>query len=235
MIGMGLAILTTLAVTGGQRCFDMGVGPWRSWDRRHSWRRDGATHRDDRHAAIGGGVPLARRSRRGACCGGRALFARRLRYLCSRRRQYVHGNHQDTEPDRDEPGRRDRRHHLCRFDHRFRQTEREHVGRADSSARASSAQSSDRAPDRRACGLFRHRAGALDVLGDHGVVVHLRHHADHSHRRRGHAGGRLDAEFLFGLGGGGDRLHAGEYGAHHYGCAGWAPRAPSSPTSCARG
>jgi NAD/NADP transhydrogenase beta subunit len=33
--------------------------------------------------------------------------------------------------------------------------------------------------------------------------------ADHPDRRRRHAGRRLDAQLLFGLGGGGDGLHAG--------------------------
>ena len=44
---------------------------------------------------------------------------------------------------------------------------------------------------------------ALGVLGHRRPELRLRHHAHHSHRRRRHAGGGLDAEFLFGLGGGG--------------------------------
>ena len=40
--------------------------------------------------------------------------------------------------------------------------------------------------------------------------------ADHSHRRRRHAGRHLDAEQLFGLGGRRHRLHAGKSAADHY-------------------
>ena len=40
--------------------------------------------------------------------------------------------------------------------------------------------------------------------------------ADHPDRRRGHAGRDLDAQQLFGLGGGGDGFHAGQYGDDHH-------------------
>ena len=46
-------------------------------------------------------------------------------------------------------------------------------------------------------------------------VVPLRNSAYRSDRRRGHAGGHLDAELLFGLGRGRYRLHAVEFGADH--------------------
>jgi len=64
-----------------------------------------------------------------------------------------------------------------------------------------------RHPDR-ADRLFHHGPAGMDLLGDCRSQLRLRHHAHHPHRRRRHAGGGVDAEFLFGLGGGGHRLHA---------------------------
>jgi NAD/NADP transhydrogenase beta subunit len=50
-------------------------------------------------------------------------------------------------------------------------------------------------------------SGVLFILALHRLP------ADHPDRRRGHAGRRLDAQLLFGLGGGGDGLHAHNTGA----------------------
>jgi hypothetical protein len=54
------------------------------------------------------------------------------------------------------------------------------------------------------------RLGHADAAGDRGARLLPRLAHGHGDRRRRHAGGRLDAELLFGLGGGGDRLHAVE-------------------------
>ena len=57
-------------------------------------------------------------------------------------------------------------------------------------------------------------------LGDRGAVLPARR-ADHrADRRRRHAGRDLDAELLFGMGGGRHRLHARQYGADHHRRAG---------------
>ena len=53
------------------------------------------------------------------------------------------------------------------------------------------------------------------VLGHRHPVVPLRNSAYRSDRRRGHAGGHLDAELLFGLGRGRYRLYAVEFGADY--------------------
>jgi hypothetical protein len=53
-------------------------------------------------------------------------------------------------------------------------------------------------------------AGVLDADPDGAAGALHRLPPDHGDRRRGHAGGRVDAEQLFGLGGGGDRVLAVE-------------------------
>ena len=58
------------------------------------------------------------------------------------------------------------------------------------------------------------------VLADHHRGAGAGRADDHPDRRRRHAGRRLDAQLLFGLGGGGHRLHAGQYGADHHRRAG---------------
>ena len=63
------------------------------------------------------------------------------------------------------------------------------------------------------------RAGPA-VPADRADLAGARRPADHPDRRRRHAGRHLDAEFLFGLGGGGHRLHAGQSGADHHRRAG---------------
>ena len=57
-------------------------------------------------------------------------------------------------------------------------------------------------------------------LGDRGAVLPARRPHHRPHRRRRHAGGHLDAELLFGVGGGRHRLHPRQFGAHHHRRAG---------------
>ena len=54
------------------------------------------------------------------------------------------------------------------------------------------------------------------VLGDHAHGDAVRHPDHHPDRRRRHARRRVDAQLLFGLGGGRHRLHAVEHRAHHH-------------------
>ena len=58
------------------------------------------------------------------------------------------------------------------------------------------------------------------LLADHPPRARARLPAHHPDRRRRHAGRRLDAQLLFGLGGGGHRLHARQPGADHHRRAG---------------
>jgi hypothetical protein len=58
--------------------------------------------------------------------------------------------------------------------------------------------------------LHQHGRGHPAPAADRGTRLLPRLAHGHGDRRRRHAGGRLDAEQLFGLGGGGDRLHAVE-------------------------
>ena len=67
--------------------------------------------------------------------------------------------------------------------------------------------------------VLRHAGGGL-LLADRGHRAGARRAADHPDRRRRHAGRHLDAELLFGLGGGGHRLHARQSGADHHRRAG---------------
>src|SRR6185436_15304950 len=72
---------------------------------------------------------------------------------------------------------------------------------------APSAEPADLRCDRGADRLFHHGPAALGLLGHRRPELRLRHHLDHPHRRRRHAGGGVDAELLFGMGGGRHRLH----------------------------
>ena len=67
--------------------------------------------------------------------------------------------------------------------------------------------------------LLRDPGGRL-VLADRARLAGARRPADRPDRRRRHAGRHLDAELLFGLGGGGHRLHARQSGADHHRRAG---------------
>ena len=65
-----------------------------------------------------------------------------------------------------------------------------------------------------------YREATLDVLADRAGVLRARRADHHSDRRRRHAGRDLDAQLLFGLGGGRHRLHARQLGADHHRRAG---------------
>ena len=58
--------------------------------------------------------------------------------------------------------------------------------------------------------LYLDHARQLDAVRDDADCVRARRAPGHGHRRRRHAGGGLHAQLLFGLGGRGDRLPAGQ-------------------------
>ena len=121
--------------------------------------------------------------------------------------------HPRRQPDRNVARGGDRRHHLHRLGDRVPEALRPHERQADHAARPPCHQ------HRAVCRadllhlqLLR-RAEPARLLADRGDLADLRR-ADHrADRRRRHAGGDLDAQFLFGLGGGRHRLHAGQLSA----------------------
>ncbi len=213
MVGMAIAILTTLAARAALGRARLGAGDRRP---RHRRRRRGdhrPQDRDDADAPAGGGLPLAGGPCRGDGGGGRALRAGSLRHRRGRR-------HPRPGADRDEPGRRHRRHHLHRLRHRLRQAQRQHERQADHAAGPARHQCR---PRRAAGGAHRcprrHRE-PRGVLGDRDRLAGARRADHHPDRRRRHAGGGVDAELLLRLGGGGHRLHAGQHRADHHRRAG---------------
>ena len=136
--------------------------------------------------------------------------------------RHRHGRrHPQPGAGRDEPRRRHRRHHLHRLGHRLPEARRPHVGQADPAA----GRHVINAGARRRAGRADRAAGRppkamLGVLADRRRVAGARRAADHPDRRRRHAGRRLDAQLLFGLGGGRARLHARQSGADHHRRAG---------------
>ncbi len=228
MIGMALAIVTTLWVAGvtdpvtwgmivGGLAIGGGIGALTA-------RRIAMTDMPQLVAAFHSLVGLA-----AVLVAGAAFYSPDAFGIAAGRRD------PHAEPDRNEPRRRHRRHHLRRLHHRVRQAQRQYERRADHPARAPRAQHSDLRGHRGADRLFRDGAGAMDILGHRGAQLRLRHHAHHSHRRRGYAGRRVDAQFLFGMGGG--RRSASRWKTPRSSSpARWSVRrARSSPTSCARG
>ena len=87
----------------------------------------------------------------------------------------------------------------------------------------------DPRPDR----LFHPGPVAVGVLHRRGAELRHRLPADHPDRRRRHAGRDLDAQQLFGLGGGGDGLHAAQQRDDHHRRAGRKLGRDPSATSCA--
>ena len=113
------------------------------------------------------------------------------------------------EPDRNVARRRHRRHHLHRLGDRVPETVRPHERQADHAARPPRHQyrAGARRSSRSSSGSSRRsRTSRFWLIA--GVVVPARRAHHHPDRRRRHAGRDLDAQFLFGLGGGGHRLHA---------------------------
>ena len=213
MAGMAIAVLTTLAVAAPDAASDLGDDYWWHRGRRRHRRGDRAAHPHDGDAGAGRGVPFAGRPGGGAGGGGRLLRAGSLRHRRARRDPHA-------KPGRDVARHGHRRHHLHRLDHRLPQAFRPHVGQADHPAGAPSPEYGPRA---RAGRLHRHvlpRPVAGVFLGDRGSVLPARHPDHRAHRRRRHAGGDLDAELLFGVGGGRHRLHAWQFGADHHRRAG---------------
>ncbi len=112
MIGMAIAVATTLAAHPPAGLGAWALGRCRRRDRRRRRRGDRAARADDLDAGTGRRLPLAGRHGGGAGRRRRALCARRLRH---RRR----GRHPRPEPDRNVAWRRDRRHHLHRLGDRL--------------------------------------------------------------------------------------------------------------------
>ncbi len=124
MIGMAIAVGTTLAVA---RPSDPLTWADDSRRYRHRWRyrrRHRAPHPDDGDARARRRLPFAGRHGRGA--GGRR------RVLCARGLRHRHAwRHPQGKPDRDVLGRRHRRHYLLRIGDRLPQAFRAHVRQAD--------------------------------------------------------------------------------------------------------
>ncbi len=105
-------------------------------------------------------------------------------------------------------GRRDRRAHLYRLDHRLPEARRPHVGQAHPSALPAHHQHRAVGVD---CALHRRprrNRKPFRFLGGRGAFAGARRAADHTDRRRRHAGRRLDAELLFWMGCRRHRFHA---------------------------
>ena len=116
-----------------------------------------------------------------------------------------------------------RRHHVLGIGDRVRQAVRAHPQRTGDVRRPAFRQSRARHRDDRLRHLVLHDAGTatLDAVHRHdGAGVPARLSAHHSDRRRGHAGGHLDAQQLLGLGGRWHRLLAGQPDADHRRVAG---------------
>ncbi len=215
MIGMTIAVLTTLWISGVSDLLTwalviggMGIGGGMGAVMAQA-------HRHDRHAPAGGRLPQPGRHGRRAGRRRGAVFAGSLRHRRRRR-------HPCPEPDR---------------------TERwaSPSAPSPSPARSSPSPSSTATcaarpimlPARHLLNIVialaivglvvlcsRMAQRALDLLGDRRLSLRDRHHPDHPDRRRRHAGRRLDAELLFGLGGGGAGLHPGKQRADHHRRAG---------------
>ena len=185
-------------------------------DRRRHRRGDGQARADDGDAAARGRLPLAGRPRRRARGGGARSMRRRPSASAPT------GAHPRRLAVRDGARRRHRRDHLHRLGHRLPEARRAHVGQADHAAAAAPASTSRSAVAARRAARRRSSAPRAMLLFWLIVLVSfvlgvLAHHPD---RRRRHAGRRLDAQLLFGLGRGRHRLHARQPRADHHRRAG---------------
>ncbi len=157
MIGMAIAIVTTLAAHPPADLAAWVLVVARHGARRRHRRGDRAARADDVDAGTGRRLPLAGRHGRGAGRGRRALCARGLRHRHRRR-------HPRPEPDRNVARRRHRRHHLHRLGDRVPQTVRPHERRADHAARPACHQYRARGRPRRADRLVLRGAAACRLL-----------------------------------------------------------------------
>jgi len=190
----------------------------RPYPRRHGHRRN---HRRDRRAA-GADDADARACRRDAFLG--------------RPRRGIHRRRRGQQPGRDGSRRADHRRsqggalhrNIHRRDHLLRLGDRlwQIVGPDPQRARGVQGSAFRQSRHRHRHDRIRHLVlrgaarDALDAVHHHdGARVPARISADHSHRRRGHAGGDLDAQQLFRMGGGGYRLLARQPHADHRGIA----------------
>ena len=191
-------------------------------DRRRHRPGHRAQDPDDGDAAAGRGVSQPRRHGGGA--GRRGGLSQpgsvRDRGADHADRQPVDHQHPAGQPDRDGPRRRHRRDHLLGLGDRLPQAQRQHVGQADPAAAAARDQPRHAGRDPRADRLLHPGPGAVGLLHGHGAELRDRLPADHPDRRRRHAGRDLDAQQLFGLGRGGDGLHAAQQRDDHHRRAG---------------
>ena len=179
----------------------LGPGAGRHRHRRRHRGCDRAPRADDLDAGTGGRLPLAGRHGGGAGGGGRLLRAGGLRHR--HRRPYP-----SSQFDRNVARRRHRRHHLHRLGDCLPQAVGPHERQADHAAGTPRHQHRARLGP----GVFHlpllSRPDRARLLADRRHLAHLRR-ADHrADRRRRHAGRDLDAQLLFGVGGGRHRLHA---------------------------
>ena len=212
IVGMAIAIVTTLALSDPRRDIGLDIRRHRCGDRRLD-RRLARPHRvDDGDAATRRLFPRARRSCRRARGGGCLLCAASIRHRHA-------GCDPWREPRRNVDRRRDRRDHLHRFGHRLPEARWAHVRQADPFAAAPRDQRRPRAFAHPARRLVRADAGRGIVLADRicFLCARLAHH--HPDRRRRYAGRHLDAQLVFRLGSGGYRLHARQSRTHHHRCA----------------
>ena len=130
------------------------------------------------------------------------------------------GHIHTPEPGRDVDRRRHRRHHLHRLGDRLPEAVGPHERRADHAAGPPRHQ--HRA--RRGADLLHLRPRGVAepdrLLAGRADRLRVRRADHHPDRRRRHAGGDLDAQLLFRLGGGRHRLHARQFRADHHRRAG---------------
>ncbi|CAA9225086.1 MAG: NAD(P) transhydrogenase subunit beta, partial [uncultured Acetobacteraceae bacterium] len=174
--------------------------PARARHRRRRRRLHRHAHPDDGVAAARGRVPLAGGHGGRVRGGGGLLRAGELRHRHARPhpRRVVGG---------DVAGARHRRHHLLRLRHRLRQAAGADERGADHLPLPALAEPGPGHPAGGAGGGVRVIRRRRAVLADRAAGLRAGLPAHHPDRRRGHAGGRLHAEQLLRLGGGGDRLH----------------------------
>ena len=136
MIGMAIAVVTTLAV---HEIASLAGNPRRDRDRRRHRPRHRPQDPDDGDAAAGRGLSQPCRHGGGAGrCGG--LFEPGAFGILGR------GRHPSGQPDRNGPRRRDRRDHLLGLGDRLPEAQRQHERQADPACRGATSSISARSP-----------------------------------------------------------------------------------------